>query len=275
MTVPWRSPGAGRLPSNPRSLLPEPSTFLPSKPEPSTSGRDLISRRAVLAGLGGGLASLATVALVGCRSPEQEESTMTTSTDPRLTIDLPEPAGSSVSLDASLRRRRSVREFAPEPLTPAEIGQLFWAAQGVTADWGGRTAPSAGALYPLELWAVTPTGVLHYLPDGHRAESTSDRDLRPELRTAALGQEPVGQAPLVVVVVAVPERTATKYGARSGRYVDLEAGHAAQNLLLQAVAIGLVAVPIGAFDDDEVARILALPRGHDARYLLPVGHPRP
>lgn len=199
---------------------------------------------------------------------------MTASTDSRSIVDLPEPTESSVSLEASLRRRRSVRDFAPEPLTPAEIGQLFWAAQGVTADWGGRTAPSAGALYPLELFAVTPAGVLHYLPDGHRAESTSDRDLRPDLTAAALGQEPVGRAPLVVVVVAVSERTAAKYGDRSGRYVDLEAGHAAQNLLLQAAAVDLAAVPIGAFDDDAVARILALPRGHEARYLLPVGHPK-
>lgn len=197
---------------------------------------------------------------------------MTMSTSPM--TDLPEPSDSSVSLEAALRRRRSVRDFTAEPLTMAEIGQLLWAAQGVTADWGGRTAPSAGALYPLELYAVTPTGALHYLPDGHRVQMTSERDLRPDLRAAALDQEAVGLAPLVAAVVVVPERTAATYGERAGRYVDLEAGHAAQSLLLQAVAMDLVAVPIGAFDDDSVARILALPRGHSARYLLPVGRPR-
>ncbi len=198
---------------------------------------------------------------------------MTTWTEPRPVVELPAPTDSSISLEASLRRRRSVRDFAAEHLTMAEIGQLFWAAQGVTAEWGGRTAPSAGALYPLELLAVTPGGVVHYLPDGHRAESTSDRDLRSDLMAAALGQEPVGRAPLVVVVVAVPERTASTYGDRSDRYVDMEAGHAAQNLLLQAVALDLVAVPVGAFDDDAVAGILALPPGHEAKYLLAVGHP--
>jgi SagB-type dehydrogenase family enzyme len=92
---------------------------------------------------------------------------------------------------------------------------------------------------------------------------------------AALDQESVGQAPLIVAVVAVPVRTAAKYGDRTERYVDLEAGHAAQNVLLQAVALDLVAVPIGAFDDDAVAEALTLPHGHEPRYLLPVGRPRP
>jgi SagB-type dehydrogenase family enzyme len=230
-------------------------------------------RRAVLQTLAAAVAGLATVAVGGCRPPEREETAMTTWTEPRPVVELPAPTDSSISLEASLRRRRSVRDFTAEHLTMAEIGQLFWAAQGVTAEWGGRTAPSAGALYPLELLAVTPGGVVHYLPDGHRAESTSDRDLRSDLMVAALGQEPVGRAPLVVVVVAVPERTASKYGDRSDRYVDMEAGHAAQNLLLQAVALDLVAVPVGAFDDDAVARILALPPGHEAKYLLAVGYP--
>jgi SagB-type dehydrogenase family enzyme len=197
---------------------------------------------------------------------------MTISTRPM--TDLPEPTESSVSLETALRLRRSVREFAAEPLTRPEIGQLLWAAQGVTADWGGRTAPSAGALYPLELYAVTAAGALRYVPDGHRVEITTERDLRPDLKAAALDQDAVERAPLVAVVVVVPERTAATYGERAGRYVDLEAGHAAQNLLLQAVAIDLVAVPIGAFDDDAVARVLALPRGHEARYLLPVGRSR-
>ncbi len=197
-----------------------------------------------------------------------------TTTSPRSTVDLPPPSEGTVPLEMALRRRRSVREFLAEPLTEAEIGQLLWAAQGVTADWGGRTAPSAGALYPLELHALTPTGALHYLPDGHRVEVTSERDLRADLEAAALDQHAVGGAPLVTAVVVVPARTAETYGDRAGRYVDLEAGHAAQSLLLQAVAMDLVAVPIGAFDDDAVARILALPPGHEVRYLLPVGRPR-
>lgn len=200
---------------------------------------------------------------------------MTTSMSPRSPVHFPPPTESSVPVEAALERRRSVREFASERLTHAEVGQLFWAAQGITADWGGRTAPSAGALYPLELHAATPSRVLRYLPDGHRAEVTTERDLRPDLMAAALDQDAVGHAPLVVAVVAVPARTAATYGDRARRYVDLEAGHAAQNLLLQAVALDLVAVPIGAFDDEAVARLLALPNDQEPRYLLPVGHPRP
>ncbi|HET6954800.1 MAG TPA: SagB/ThcOx family dehydrogenase [Acidimicrobiales bacterium] len=198
---------------------------------------------------------------------------MTASPSPPAHVDYPGPTESAIPLEVALSHRRSVREFAARPLTDAEIGQLLWAAQGVTADWGGRTAPSAGALYPLEVHGVTSRRALHYVPEDHRAEVTTERDLRPALMAAALDQESIGQAPFVIAVVAVPSRTA-RYGDRARRYVDLEAGHAAQNVLLQAVAMNLVAVPIGAFDDDAVARVLALPDGHEPRYLLPVGHPR-
>jgi SagB-type dehydrogenase family enzyme len=234
-----------------------------------TGGR--ITRRAVI----GGLAALvASPVAAGCRTPEGEENAVPTSMSPSSRVDLPPPTEGTVPLEATLRRRRSVREFTADLLTAAEIGQLLWAAQGVTTDWGGRTAPSAGALYPLELYAVTPSRAMRYLPDGHRAEITTERDLRPDLMTAALDQEAVVHAPLVVAVVAVRERTATKYGDRAPRYVDLEAGHAAQNLLLQAVAIELTAVPIGAFDDEAVGSVLGLPGDQEPRYLLAVGHPR-
>jgi SagB-type dehydrogenase family enzyme len=212
-------------------------------------------------------------AVLGCRSSGDEEDRMTAS-PPLAHVDCPDPTDSAMPLEVALRRRRSVREFAARRLTDAEIGQLLWAAQGVTADWGGCTAPSAGALHPLELHAVIPTRVVHYVPDDHRAEVTAGGDLRSALMAAALDQGPVGEAPLVVAVAAVPSRTA-RYGDRARRYVDLEAGHAAQNALLQAVAMDLVAVPIGAFDDDAVAQALALPDGHEPRYLLPIGHPRP
>jgi SagB-type dehydrogenase family enzyme len=196
-----------------------------------------------------------------------------TSPSPTTQVAFPQPTESTVSLEAALRQRRSVRVFAPEPLSEAEIGQLLWAAQGVTADSGGRTAPSAGALYPLELYAVTSSQVFHYLSDNHRADVTASPDLRPDLMAAAFDQEPVGHAPLIVAVVAVPARTQTRYGERTERFVDLEAGHATQNMLLQAVALGLVAVPIGAFDDQVVAATLALASGHTPRYLVPVGQP--
>lgn len=191
-------------------------------------------------------------------------------------IALPSPrTRGDISLEEALARRRSVRELSGEPLDSGDTGQLLWAAQGVTDARGGRTSPSAGALYPLELYAVTAEGVFRYLPGAHALEPRAAGDVRARLRAAALDQAPVGEAALVVVIAAVPARTAAKYGAeRARRYVDLEAGHAAQNLLLEAVALGLAAVPIGAFDDDAVARVLGLPADTEPRYLLPVGHPR-
>jgi len=189
-------------------------------------------------------------------------------------IELPAPrTDGEMPLERALALRRSVREFSPEELTLEEVSQLLWAAQGVTASWGGRTAPSAGALYPLEVYAATPEGLLHYLPEGHRARTVSTADLRPQLSQTALGQTAVADAPAVVVIAAVPARTEAKYGERAERYVQIEAGHVAQNVLLEAVALGLGGVPIGAFSDEEVARVLALEPGETPLYLIPVGHP--
>lgn len=229
-----------------------------------------ITRRVLIGGLGALVASPA----LACRTPEGEESAAPTSTSPSAVVDLPSPTESTLPFEVALQRRRSVREFTTEPITVAEVGQLLWAAQGVTIDWGGRAAPSAGALYPLEMYAVTSSRTMRYIADGHRGEITDDRDLRSDLMVAAFDQEAVGQAALVVAVIVVQARTAAKYGDRALRYVDLEAGHAAQNLLLQAVAIDLAAVSIGSFDDEAVGSVLQVPDGHEPRYLLAVGHPR-
>lgn len=188
---------------------------------------------------------------------------------------LPPPqGGGSVSLERVLSARRSHREFTTEPLTELQVSQLLWATQGITADWGGRTAPSAGGLYPLELYLLTPFAYRHYVPDGHRVELLADHDLRAEAAAAALHQSAVGAAALTLVIAGVYARAVKKYGERGRRYVELEAGHAAQNLLLQAVALGLAAVPIGAFDDHRLARALRLPSGHAPLYIVAVGHPQ-
>lgn len=179
-----------------------------------------------------------------------------------------------VSLEETLSRRRSVRDFTDAPLTWEQIGQLLWATQGLTADWGGRTSPSAGALYPLELYVALPEGAYHYLPRAHQVELVSSSDLREALWKPALLQDWVREAPAVFIIAAVYERTERKYGSRAERYVKLEAGHACQNLLLQAVALDLGAVPVGAFYDDEVQAVLGLPADHEPLYLVPVGHPR-
>lgn len=190
-------------------------------------------------------------------------------------IVLPAPdVRGSMPLERALAARRSVRRFSPAPLTMAQVSQLLWAAQGITGPDERRTAPSAGALYGLEVSVVLPQGIYRYDPGGHRLVRTVPRDVRRGLHDAALSQEPVLEAPAVIVIATVPSVIAAKYGReRAARYALLEAGHAAQNVLLEAVALGLGAVPIGAFRDRGVREVLGLSPGREPVYLIPVGKP--
>ena len=211
--------------------------------------------------------------LAGCASEAPDEILQQTQRYPTM-IELPAPdLNGALSLEQVLHERRSVREYATAPLTLGEIGQVLWAGQGITDDEGHRTAPSAGARYPLELYAITPTDLMHYMPVGHRVETRADTTTLEALPDAAFDQEFVGSAPLVVVIAADPARTEQEYGAVAGDLVNREAGHVAQNILLQATALGLAAVPIGGFDTAAVARLLALPPGQLVSYLIPVGEP--
>jgi SagB-type dehydrogenase family enzyme len=185
----------------------------------------------------------------------------------------PEKRG-SLSLEEALYKRESVRSFSPEPLTVKEISQILWAAQGKTRHWGGRTSPSAGALYPLEIYMALREGLYKYVPNQHQMLQVANRNFMASLSDAALGQGCVREAPAVVIITAVYERMGRKYGSRGERYVMIEVGHAAQNILLQAVSLGLSAVPVGAFHDEKVRRILSLPDDHKPLYLIPVGHGR-
>lgn len=184
-----------------------------------------------------------------------------------------------MTLNEILARRRSVREFAPGALTLNEISRLLWAAQGITAA-SGRTAPSAGATYPLEIYVGVahvdglPAGIYHYRPQQHYLEVVSGTDILPPLPAAANGQKWLQQAAVVIVITAVFARTTARYGTRGERYVHMESGHAAQNLLLQAAEIGLCATPVGAFSDTSVARLLQLPERETPLYLIPVGRCR-
>jgi SagB-type dehydrogenase family enzyme len=191
-------------------------------------------------------------------------------------VQLPEPRYEGpTSLEETLLRRRSVREFSDEPLTWAEISQLLWAAQGITDAQGRRTAPSAGACFPLELYLVTAEGLHHYDPDEHSLSQIRSGDLRRAICAVSLDQEHLQQAPATLVFAAIYDRTARRYGAERGRrYVYLDVGHAAQNVLLQAVALGLSAVPVGAFDDDRLHDALGLPEDHEPLYMVPVGRAR-
>ncbi len=183
----------------------------------------------------------------------------------------------SVSVETALSKRRSVREYKREPLTLADVGQLAWAAQGITHPAGLRTAPSAGALYPLELYVVSghvdglPPGIYRYRPTSHDLVKTVEGDRRSQLCGVSLSQSSVQNAPLVLLLSAVPERTTRKYLSRGTRYVHMEAGHAAQNICLQAVALDLGTVIIGAFLDDGVKRVMDLPEEEEPMLIIPVG----
>ncbi len=194
-------------------------------------------------------------------------------------VTLPQP-GSEIDLplQQALQQRRSIRSYATGPVTLEELSQLCWAAQGVTDRSSGyRAAPSAGATYPLELYAAVgeveglEAGLYRYDADEHVLQKVGSRDLRTDLHRAALRQQPVRDAPLVMVLTAVHERTARRYGERAERYVAMEAGHASQNIYLQATALGLGSVAIGAFDDGSLASVLRLPDNERPLYLMPVG----
>lgn len=214
------------------------------------------------------------LALAACRSQATDASPSPTLADPER-IDLPAPRlQGDVSLEQALARRRSVREFTGQDLTLEQISQLLWSAQGITdEEWGFRTAPSAGALYPLELYVVRDVELYHYQPAEHALARTEAQDARQAVWKAGLEQGALRDAPVVFLICAVYQRTAQKYGQRATQYVHIEAGHAAQNLLLQAVALGLGGVPIGALYEDQLQAALALPADHEPLYVLAVGYP--
>jgi SagB-type dehydrogenase family enzyme len=197
--------------------------------------------------------------------------------EPALVVLPPPERNLAQSLEQALMRRRSARSYTSQPVPLAAVSQLLWAAQGITAAGGRRTAPSAGALYPLELHVVAARveglvpGVYRYLSDSHRLRPAIGEPIVPALSRAAFSQQAIADAAAVFVIAAVEERTAHKYGGRAGRYVAFEAGAASQNLALQAVAQGLGTVVIGAFDDLAVARVLRLAPGERPLALMPVG----
>jgi len=194
-------------------------------------------------------------------------------------VRLPRPRfESGVSIEEALRRRRSVREFKKgEPMNLEEVSQLLWSLSGITQREGGRTSPSAGALYPLEISLLAgdvlglPAGLYRFDPHGHDLQLVAEGDRREQLAGCALDQSAIKDAAMVIVVSAVYERTTMKYGKRGTRYVHFEVGHAAQNVYLQAVSLGLGVVAVGAFDDEAVKRSVELREGEEPQYLLSLG----
>ncbi len=186
---------------------------------------------------------------------------------------LPKPAVTgTVSVEEVIAKRRSVRGYSKKKITTEQLSQLLWSVQGITSTAGFRTAPSAGALYPLEIYVADENGLFKYRPQGHRLLLVTQEDVRKDLADASWGQSFIAEAPVDIIICAVYEKVTSKYGNRGVRYTEIEVGHAAQNVHLQAVALGLDSVPVGAFTDEEVSRVLNLPVKEVPIYIIPVGY---
>ena len=210
---------------------------------------------------------MGTMARIGSAQPATSDSNAAQASE----ISLPAPSlTGKVSVEEALAKRRSVRSFTQQDLTLEQLGQLAWAAQGITDERGHRTAPSAIAVYPLELYLVKSDGVFRYVPEGHKLAKLSGSDVRAEL----CGQASVREAPLDFVIVGDSTKTA-RFGAHAERFMSIEAGHVAQNIHLEAVALGLGSVSVGGYKDEDVTKALGLTPQQIPVYIIPVGHPKP
>jgi len=197
-------------------------------------------------------------------------------------IRLPNPASDGkVSVEEAIKERRTIRDFGPNPLTVVQLSQLFWSAQGITDERSGlRAAPSGGALYPLDVYAVVgeggveglQPGVYHYHPASHSVQLVRKGDRRKEVASASLWQMWMARAPVIFVITSEYERITRKYGKRGIRYAQIEVGHVGQNIFLQSGALGLRAGIVGAFHDDAVAKAIGAPTAHKPLLIMPVGY---
>ncbi len=195
-------------------------------------------------------------------------------------LPFPNPQG-KISVEEAISKRRSVRRFRAQPLSLVQLSQLLWSAQGITGTGGRRAAPSAGATYPLEIFVAIgehgieslAAGIYHYQVDSHSLSLHLSGDLRQKLADTALGQSFIANCPVDIVVCALHPRTAYRYGRRGERYVHMEVGHVGQNVSLQAVALGLATVMVGAFEDEEVGKVLKLEEQIKPLYIIPIGKP--
>lgn len=186
-------------------------------------------------------------------------------------ISLPAPAlTGKMSLEEALAKRRSVRSFTTQGLTLQQVGQLAWAAQGITGEGGKRTAPSAMAVYPLQVYVVKHDGVFRYVPEGHKLAKVSGVDARAQLS----GQPAVSGAAVDMVIIGDAAKARAKFADKGDRFMELEAGHIAQNILLQAVALGLGGVPVAGYRDDDVRKALGVGAQDLPLYIVSVGHPQ-
>lgn len=208
------------------------------------------------------------IAGIGCSQTAEPTTALT-----EITLPAPKTTG-TISVEKALATRRSVRQWEKKDLTLEQISQIAWAGQGITdAKTGHRTAPSAMAMYPLMIYLFTKDGVFRYVPQGHKLKQVFKEDKRPDIAQAAMGQPQVKNAAMVVAITANPARMGTRGAVNADRWIYIEAGHVGENIHLQAVAMGLGSVTVGAASPTEIAKILALPEGETGVYLIPVGYP--
>ena len=186
-------------------------------------------------------------------------------------IQLPQPKTTGgISLEQAIAQRRSIRSFVSKDLSQEQISQLLWAGQGQTSG-SKRAAPSAGSLYPMELYLLTKDGLFHYASDGHKLHVLGTDDLRGALATAS-GQSTLKDAAADIVIGGVSARIVPRYGERGMRYMYMEAGHIAENILLQSVSLGLASLPVGSFNDNQVQQTLGMPPECRPVYIVAVGN---
>jgi SagB-type dehydrogenase family enzyme len=219
---------------------------------------------------------------VSLPAPEYTEYAKTYPAAPRTA--LPVPAETGMPLAEALRKRRSVRKYGDRPLTAAELGALCFAANGTTGELPGRatkTIPSAGALYPMELYVVVNAvdgvepGLYHYDGGAHQLELMGIGDFREKAFRACYGQKWTMKAAVVFAMSAIFERSKRKYGERVSRYIPAESGHMSQNLYLMSTALNLGGVAIGAYKDAEWNALLGLDGTSESVIYLQVAGPLP
>ena len=184
----------------------------------------------------------------------------------------------NISIEEAIDRRRSIRDYLDQPLKIEDVSQLLWAGQGISDPTNKfRTAPSAGALYPIKLYICVgnvsnlPNGLYYYQNSNHSIIMLTNIDIRKNIWEVSLWQNSIIKAPIVIIITAIFDITKRKYGERASQYVYIEAGHIAQNILLQAYALGLGGVPIGAFYDDGIKNVLKIPKDETPIYIIPIG----
>jgi SagB-type dehydrogenase family enzyme len=238
-----------------------------------------LSRREILLNLPRGAAVLSAWILFGA-GHAGAGSNVLTSKEVEMKLPRPRTKGQD-TLEEVIKRRRTIRSFRSTSMTQDQLSQLLWAAQGITEERGSkRAAPSGGALYPIDVYAVVGAGgvegvqpaIYRYEPNDHSVSLVVEGDLRQPLARASLSQMWMAKAPVSVVITSEYSRITSKYGERGVRYAMIEAGHVAQNIFLQAEALGMGAGIVGAFHDKDVIQVMKIPLSHEPLLILPIGY---